>query len=583
MTSRDPQQRVPLARLVGQIIGEHQQGFQPAAAPFPLEALRPVFAKAGIDALPVDDRGDTSPAERCAVLARRLQTEAQAARDRLVKVVGAERALDLANGVMTAAGQLLVADEVERAALRHTGELHDLFARAMSAANRIDALLAMPGTPPEAPVSGQGGEQGPPAVASPQGLPKVNIDLSEEAVDEHSPTADPTPSSIPAPAVAVGAKYAGTPSAPGTLAGSLDGSLIHDAPGAKPIRLYLETLEARRDRVKRDEFRHACQAGQLLLADVRALLTATESDATAAEGRQAMIRLGELLDINNDLFPAVLPLWRADQLQRWNDLVQPSTLHLCWALGWRAWFFAWRLLDQENPAQPPTCADRPGAVLSAPGLLDALEQRWRVVRRMVRRGLPAVNEDALVAALHNETAAMLRMPIPAADTPPPILGIKARQLMDAISAAPGHWWELSDDELCAQFDAGTGRQQDGAVVRLETPAMTLTDNASTLSDAAEATPISHPTEPAAQEAIAAEDQVATLAALLGGDTAARVYAVARDESKTVDQKQREIYALDNRALAWDGQRWATLLKASASAARNTRWWKEDRKRLSGGD
>lgn len=196
----------------------------------------------------------------------------------------------------------------------------------------------------------------------------------------------------------------------------------------------------------------------MLLAHVTLLLSATESDATAADGRQAVADLGKCLEIYDGALPAILSLWRADQSQRLGDLVQPSTLHLCWALGWRAWYLSWCLLEDRESwtGQRMRLADAPGAVLSAPGRLDALQERWPVVRRMVRRGLPAEDEDVLGAALHNETTAMLRMPLPSAETPGPILSIKEQQFTAAISFSPYTWREreLPDDELAAQLDAG---------------------------------------------------------------------------------------------------------------------------------
>jgi hypothetical protein len=151
MASPAPQPRAPIAGIVAQVYGECQQGFQAAATPLPLDAVRDALARSGGDPSGlVDDRGDASPAGRCAELARRLQNAVGAARAALVRAVGAERALELANEVLTAAGQLLIVDDERRAALRGTGELNNLFARAMSAANRIDGTLYMAAADPEA-------------------------------------------------------------------------------------------------------------------------------------------------------------------------------------------------------------------------------------------------------------------------------------------------------------------------------------------------------------------------------------------------------------------------------------------------
>jgi len=183
------------------------------------------------------------------------------------------------------------------------------------------------------------------------------------------------------------------------------------------------------------------------------LLRAAREDSTAADGREAIADLGEYLDTGDGILPGLLPLWRADDIQRQGDIVQPSTLHMCWALAWRAWYVAWRILEnREFQATEAHNADSPRAVLSTCGLLDALEDRWPVVRQMLRRGLPAVDEREIEAALHNETVALLRQPPPAADTPQPILGIKARALMAAIACAPPYWWNKTDEQLAAELE-----------------------------------------------------------------------------------------------------------------------------------
>jgi hypothetical protein len=79
-----------------------------------------------------------------------------------------------------------------------------------------------------------------------------------------------------------------------------------------------------------------------------------------------------------------------------------------------------------------------------------------------------------------------------------------------------------------------------------------------------------------------DDDLANLTTLLGNDKAPKIFAVARDTSQTVEQRQRAIYVLDNRAIGYDGGQWAKLLNVTEQAARKTDWWKMDRKRLSGG-
>lgn len=70
-----------------------------------------------------------------------------------------------------------------------------------------------------------------------------------------------------------------------------------------------------------------------------------------------------------------------------------------------------------------------------------------------------------------------------------------------------------------------------------------------------------------------------MAAIAWDEMSARIMAIAGDETKSADQRQREISALDNRAIGWDGERWAEVLNVTDRAARKTSWWKVDRKRL----
>jgi len=147
------------------------------------------------------------------------------------------------------------------------------------------------------------------------------------------------------------------------------------------------------------------------------------------------------------------------------NLTQPTSLHLVCALAWRGWFLAWRMLSAEAEDMEEEFWLK-AEVQGATARFDVLEQRWPVVRRMVLRGLPLIDADALAADLHNEAAAMLRLPLPSVSVPSPILGLKTRELMVAIEVTPPYFWKLSDEELIAYFDhaapltLGLGGQED---------------------------------------------------------------------------------------------------------------------------
>lgn len=76
---------------------------------------------------------------------------------------------------------------------------------------------------------------------------------------------------------------------------------------------------------------------------------------------------------------------------------------------------------------------------------------------------------------------------------------------------------------------------------------------------------------------------------LVSEDAARLYALASDRSRSVDQRMREIYALYHPALGWTSEHWRRVLsaasrrKVSPQAVRKTDWWREDRARLRGCD
>jgi hypothetical protein len=79
--------------------------------------------------------------------------------------------------------------------------------------------------------------------------------------------------------------------------------------------------------------------------------------------------------------------------------------------------------------------------------------------------------------------------------------------------------------------------------------------------------------------------VLAIVTAVGGETAARILAIGNQWSKTVDNRQREIYALDRDVIGWTAGRWAEVLRGpdgkniTAAAARKTKWWRSDRKRL----
>jgi hypothetical protein len=78
------------------------------------------------------------------------------------------------------------------------------------------------------------------------------------------------------------------------------------------------------------------------------------------------------------------------------------------------------------------------------------------------------------------------------------------------------------------------------------------------------------------------DWQALLVAVADESTLA-VITVARDCSKSADERMRTIYTLDNRALGWKSPKWASVLGVKDAAVRQTAWWKEDRPRLIGRD
>ena len=120
----DREERLRLAPLVAQIIGESRQGFQPAATP-----------------LPHDARGDSPPAGRIAELIRLLHASVGAVRPAMMRArFTAVETADLTHQLVDAAGRLLL-DGPSRAARALTEDFTEYEIRAISIANRLDDVL----------------------------------------------------------------------------------------------------------------------------------------------------------------------------------------------------------------------------------------------------------------------------------------------------------------------------------------------------------------------------------------------------------------------------------------------------------
>jgi hypothetical protein len=70
---------------------------------------------------------------------------------------------------------------------------------------------------------------------------------------------------------------------------------------------------------------------------------------------------------------------------------------------------------------------------------------------------------------------------------------------------------------------------------------------------------------------------------LGDAGATAIASIAMDAEKGVDQKLREIYAIDPSRLGWKSAQWAKLLGCTRQAVERCDWWKYDRPRLIGRD
>jgi hypothetical protein len=95
-----------------------------------------------------------------------------------------------------------------------------------------------------------------------------------------------------------------------------------------------------------------------------------------------------------------------------------------------------------------------------------------------------------------------------------------------------------------------------------------------------------PTTPAGtdnlpDEELPNEPDLRSVLAAVADDNALAIVAVAQDPERTVDERMRDIYIIDNRAVGWTSGKWAEVLRVTAAAVRQTGWWKHERKRLRG--
>jgi hypothetical protein len=78
-------------------------------------------------------------------------------------------------------------------------------------------------------------------------------------------------------------------------------------------------------------------------------------------------------------------------------------------------------------------------------------------------------------------------------------------------------------------------------------------------------------------------EVQGLLEALVDETQLEIFKVAQDSSKTSDQRMAAIYVIDNQVLGWTSAKWASVLRVSDAAVRQTRWWRNDRPKLKGQD
>jgi hypothetical protein len=92
------------------------------------------------------------------------------------------------------------------------------------------------------------------------------------------------------------------------------------------------------------------------------------------------------------------------------------------------------------------------------------------------------------------------------------------------------------------------------------------------------TPVNDGTETAAR----GPDESAwkQMLAALGEESALGIMSIAQNEKLSADERMRQIYTLDSRALGWKSPMWARVLRnVTAQAVRQTKWWKVERRKL----
>ncbi len=88
----------------------------------------------------------------------------------------------------------------------------------------------------------------------------------------------------------------------------------------------------------------------------------------------------------------------------------------------------------------------------------------------------------------------------------------------------------------------------------------------------------HGPEHSGTETVDALSQLRATYATAMDENGEHIVAIAADAAKSADERMRRISEIDRRVCAWTSSRWADLLRVSASAIRQTGWWKVDRVR-----
>jgi hypothetical protein len=74
------------------------------------------------------------------------------------------------------------------------------------------------------------------------------------------------------------------------------------------------------------------------------------------------------------------------------------------------------------------------------------------------------------------------------------------------------------------------------------------------------------------------DEIARVFELAGDETSLRVYSVARDASRSANDRMYAIMEIDRRCDGYDSNRWGELLGVNPAAIRQTEFWKSRQKR-----